>query len=188
MTEEQLPNENLEDNLPMVNYIMMHRIYDLLTIRGYTISEDQAKRIVNKLSPALAELDSEYLKKNFEAISGEIQREVVAKSTVTASVLDSVAAPVTASVFESVVAPVTARAPAMVALPELASVVNEPAAAVVPPMAVPLMVPPVIVTLFASCVAIVPRPRFVRAPDAVVAPVPPLAIGSVPVTSVVRDT
>jgi len=57
---------------------------------GYTISEDQAKRIVNKLSPALAELDSEYLKKNFEAISGEIQREVVAKSTVTASVLGGI--------------------------------------------------------------------------------------------------
>ena len=24
--------ENLEDNLPMVNYIMLHRIYDLLTL------------------------------------------------------------------------------------------------------------------------------------------------------------
>lgn len=25
-------SENIEDNLPMVNYIMLHRIYDLLTI------------------------------------------------------------------------------------------------------------------------------------------------------------
>lgn len=25
-------NQNLEDNLPMVNYIMLHRIYDLLTL------------------------------------------------------------------------------------------------------------------------------------------------------------
>lgn len=24
--------QNLEDNLPMVNYIMLHRIYDLLTL------------------------------------------------------------------------------------------------------------------------------------------------------------
>jgi hypothetical protein len=24
--------DNLEDNLPMVNYIMLHRIYDLLTL------------------------------------------------------------------------------------------------------------------------------------------------------------
>ena len=25
-------NQNLEDNLPMVNYIMLHRIYDMLTL------------------------------------------------------------------------------------------------------------------------------------------------------------
>ena len=31
MTEES-QNQNLEDNLEMVNYIMLHRIYDLLTI------------------------------------------------------------------------------------------------------------------------------------------------------------
>jgi len=31
MTEEQ-KSENLEDNLEMVNYIMLHRIYDLLTL------------------------------------------------------------------------------------------------------------------------------------------------------------
>ena len=31
MTDEQEP-QNLEDNLPMVQYIMLHRIYDLLTL------------------------------------------------------------------------------------------------------------------------------------------------------------
>lgn len=32
MNEENKELENLEDNLPMVNYIMLHRIYDLLTL------------------------------------------------------------------------------------------------------------------------------------------------------------
>ena len=32
MTENNEQPQNLEDNLPMVNYIMLHRIYDLLTI------------------------------------------------------------------------------------------------------------------------------------------------------------
>lgn len=74
----------------VANAVVHDAIKKLEKENGYTISEDQAKRIVNKLSPALAELDSEYLKKNFEAISGEIQREVVAKSTVTASVLGGI--------------------------------------------------------------------------------------------------
>jgi hypothetical protein len=30
--DENKENQNLEDNLPMVNYIMLHRIYDLLTL------------------------------------------------------------------------------------------------------------------------------------------------------------
>lgn len=39
MEQEQLNSEaqSLEDNLPMVNYIMLHRIYDLLTIIGNKI-------------------------------------------------------------------------------------------------------------------------------------------------------
>ena len=74
----------------VANAVVHDAIKKLEKENGYTISEDQAKRIVNKLSPALAELDSEYLKKNFEALSGEIQREVVAKSTVTASVLGGI--------------------------------------------------------------------------------------------------
>ena len=51
----------------------------------------------------------------------------------------------------------------------------------------PEMLPPVIATLLASCVAIVPSPRFVLAPPAVVAPVPPLAIPSRPPSVIVPD-
>jgi hypothetical protein len=29
---EDKESQNLEDNLPMVNYIMLHRIYDLMTL------------------------------------------------------------------------------------------------------------------------------------------------------------
>ena len=32
MTENKEQPQNLEDNIPMVNYIMLHRIYDLLTL------------------------------------------------------------------------------------------------------------------------------------------------------------
>ena len=44
--EEQLP-QNLEDNIPMVTYIMLHRIYDLLTIISNKIvgGEDTEKMI-----------------------------------------------------------------------------------------------------------------------------------------------
>ena len=39
--------QNLEDNLPMVNYIMLHRIYDLLTLIANKVagSEDVAKML-----------------------------------------------------------------------------------------------------------------------------------------------
>ncbi len=32
MTEENIEPAALDENLPMVNYIMLHRIYDLLTL------------------------------------------------------------------------------------------------------------------------------------------------------------
>lgn len=40
-------SQNLEDNLPMVNYIMLHRIYDLLTLIATKIAdpEDVTKMI-----------------------------------------------------------------------------------------------------------------------------------------------
>lgn len=46
MTENEKP-QNLEDNLPMVNYIMLHRIYDLLTLIANKLvgSEDVAKMV-----------------------------------------------------------------------------------------------------------------------------------------------
>ena len=46
MTENEQP-QNLEDNLPMVNYIMLHRIYDLLTLIANKLvgSEDVSKMV-----------------------------------------------------------------------------------------------------------------------------------------------
>ena len=39
-------SNNLEDNLDMVNYIMLHRIYDLLTLISSKMApEDTAKMI-----------------------------------------------------------------------------------------------------------------------------------------------
>ena len=38
MTEEKEPSQNLEDNLPMVNYIMLHRIYDLLVLISKSVA------------------------------------------------------------------------------------------------------------------------------------------------------
>jgi hypothetical protein len=58
---------------------------------------------------------------------------------------ESVVAPVTPRVEPIVVAPVTPRVPPTVALPVEASVVNDPAAGVLPPIAVLSIVPPVIV-------------------------------------------
>jgi hypothetical protein len=40
-------SSNLEDNLPMVNYIMLHRIYDMLTLLSNKIvgGEDTQKMV-----------------------------------------------------------------------------------------------------------------------------------------------
>jgi hypothetical protein len=44
MTEE---SSNLEDNLPMVNYIMLHRIYDLLSLIANELAgEEKTARMV----------------------------------------------------------------------------------------------------------------------------------------------
>jgi hypothetical protein len=44
MTEE---STNLEDNLPMVNYIMLHRIYDLLSLIANELAgEEKTSRMV----------------------------------------------------------------------------------------------------------------------------------------------
>jgi len=46
VSEQEQP-QNLEDNLPMVNYIMLHRIYDLLTLISNKLvgPEDTAKMV-----------------------------------------------------------------------------------------------------------------------------------------------
>lgn len=46
MTEEQ-KSQSLEDNLPMVNYIMLHRIYDMLTlIAKKSVGADEVFKMV----------------------------------------------------------------------------------------------------------------------------------------------
>lgn len=36
--------QNLEDNLPMVNYIMLHRVYDILTFVANMMAKDENDR------------------------------------------------------------------------------------------------------------------------------------------------
>jgi hypothetical protein len=43
MTEN---SNNLEDNLPMVNYIMLHRIYDLLTVMANSVDPDKTSKVI----------------------------------------------------------------------------------------------------------------------------------------------
>jgi hypothetical protein len=38
-------SDNLEDNLPMVNYIMLHRIYDVLCLIAKNSSEESRNEI-----------------------------------------------------------------------------------------------------------------------------------------------
>jgi hypothetical protein len=46
MTENQ-NSQNIEDNLPMVNYIMLHRIYDLLSLISNEIAgSDKTSKMV----------------------------------------------------------------------------------------------------------------------------------------------
>jgi hypothetical protein len=46
MTEE-IENSNIEDNLPMVTYIMLHRIYDMLTlISSQVAGEEKTTKMV----------------------------------------------------------------------------------------------------------------------------------------------
>lgn len=44
---EQNEASNIEDNLPMVNYIMLHRIYDLLTLIAAKVAgEEETSKMV----------------------------------------------------------------------------------------------------------------------------------------------
>lgn len=78
--------ENIPTHEIVAKAIVNDAIKKLQQEGGYKISDSQAKKIVDKLSPALAELDGEYLKQYSAVISGEIQKEVVAKSAVTANI------------------------------------------------------------------------------------------------------
>lgn len=45
MSEVNNEAKNLEDNLPMVNYIMLHRIYDVLTLLAKYSSKDEGSEM-----------------------------------------------------------------------------------------------------------------------------------------------
>lgn len=48
MADENTENQNLEENLPMVNYIMLHRIYDMLTlIAKGSVGVDEVQKMVD---------------------------------------------------------------------------------------------------------------------------------------------
>lgn len=38
---EEVENSSIEDNLPMVNYIMLHRIYDMLTLISMNLAGEE---------------------------------------------------------------------------------------------------------------------------------------------------
>ena len=44
MSDQQ--SQNLEDNLPMVNYIMLHRIYDILTIMANKVDPEKTEKMI----------------------------------------------------------------------------------------------------------------------------------------------
>ncbi len=78
-------------------------------------------------------------------------------------------------------APLPTRTPDRVASVVEVRPVNAPVLAVEAPTVVPFTEPPVRATALAFWVAIVPKPKFVRAVAASVAPVPPRTTESVPV-------
>jgi len=46
MTEDKEQPQNIEDNLPMVNYIMLHRIYDMLTIMANKVDPEKTAKMI----------------------------------------------------------------------------------------------------------------------------------------------
>jgi transcriptional regulator of NAD metabolism len=48
MSEKE--SQNLEDNIPMVNYIMLHRIYDMMTlIANLTAKNEEDRQKISKM-------------------------------------------------------------------------------------------------------------------------------------------
>ena len=42
---ENLESQSLEENLPLVNYIMLHRIYDMLALIGNSLAKNDEDRL-----------------------------------------------------------------------------------------------------------------------------------------------
>lgn len=50
MNNEENKSSNLEDNIPMVTYIMLHRIYDMLTlVSSFLAKNDEDQEKINKM-------------------------------------------------------------------------------------------------------------------------------------------
>ncbi len=43
---EDKESQSIEDNLPMVNYIMLHRIYDMLTIMANKADPEKTSKMI----------------------------------------------------------------------------------------------------------------------------------------------
>jgi hypothetical protein len=43
---EEKESQSIEDNLPMVNYIMLHRIYDMLTIMANKADPEKTAKMI----------------------------------------------------------------------------------------------------------------------------------------------
>jgi len=46
MTEDKDLPQTIEDNLPMVNYIMLHRIYDMMTILANKADPEKTSKMI----------------------------------------------------------------------------------------------------------------------------------------------
>ena len=44
---EDKESKTIEDNLPMVNYIMLHRIYDMLTIMANGVDPEKTAKMID---------------------------------------------------------------------------------------------------------------------------------------------
>jgi len=47
MTEIKDQPQDIEDNLPMVNYIMLHRIYDMMTILANKADPEKTSKMID---------------------------------------------------------------------------------------------------------------------------------------------
>jgi hypothetical protein len=84
---ERFETEILPESPELMARLTVLKAIKSMKESGINVSESQAKMIVDKLSPALAELDPEYLKVSSDVIAKQIQEEVLDKSVVTSSML-----------------------------------------------------------------------------------------------------